>query len=432
MIIDEVAITVEAGAGGNGCLSFRREKFIPRGGPDGGNGGRGGDIFLEARLDVHTLIDFTYHPLFEAKHGEHGKGKNMHGKDSSEIVIGVPVGTMVYDDQKQLIVDMNQQGQRHLIAKGGRGGRGNTTFTSSIRQTPRLAEKGEPGEKKNIRLELKLLADVGLVGFPNAGKSTLISRVTHAKPKIADYPFTTLEPHLGVVQLSENRSFVMADVPGLIEGASKGKGLGTRFLKHLERTKVLLQLVELTGSDNISDLESRIQVIQKEIKQYGSRLSQTPQLLVLTKADILGDRASLEKWIKKIEKKWKKVFVISAVSGEGLKGLMEETWKHLSAIWKTEQQTIVPAVPTLYQTKPRFQITKEGDVFFVSGSEVEKWVAMTNFNTRDAFERFQKIMKRMGVVRELKKLGAKEGDMLYFGDRALVYSSDGLEADDEN
>ena len=431
MIIDEVTITVEAGAGGNGCLSFRREKFIPRGGPDGGDGGRGGDIFLEARLDVHTLIDFTYHPLYEAHHGQHGKGKNMHGRDSSEIVIGVPVGTMVYDDRHQLLLDMNQPGQRHLIAKGGRGGRGNTTFTSSTRQAPRLAEKGEPGEKKTIRLELKLLADVGLVGFPNAGKSTLISRVTHAKPKIADYPFTTLEPHLGVVQMSENRSFIMADVPGLIEGASEGKGLGTRFLKHLERTKVLLHLIELTGLSTVADLEGRYRVIQKELKRHGVRLAQTPQLLVLTKADTLGDRTQLDKWVLRLEKKRGKVFVISAVSGEGLKGLMEETWKRLAGIWELEQNTVAPPAEALYQSKPRFQIKKEDEMFFISGSEVEKWVAMTNFHTRDALERFQKIMKRMGVVRELKKLGAKEGDVLHFGDRELIYSSNGLEADDE-
>ena len=285
MIIDEVEIQIEAGAGGNGCISFRREKYVPRGGPNGGNGGRGGDVFLEARTDVSTLVDFLYHPLFRAKHGEHGKGKNMHGKDSPQITIRVPIGTLVKDQNQNVVVDMDHEGMIFLIAKGGRGGRGNATFATSTQQAPRLAEKGEPGEIKTLHLELKLLADVGIVGFPNAGKSTLLSRITHATPKIADYPFTTLEPQLGVVELSESRSFVLADVPGLIEGASSGKGLGIRFLKHLERTRLLLHLVDLSNVTSLKELETRIKIINRELKGHSPQFLKMPQILVLTKTD---------------------------------------------------------------------------------------------------------------------------------------------------
>jgi GTP-binding protein len=430
MIIDEVVLTLEAGAGGDGCLSFRREKFIPRGGPDGGNGGRGGSIYLEARLDCHTLIDFTFRPIFEAHHGQHGKGKNMHGRHSEDVVVPVPVGTMVLDDQRQLIVDMDQAGKRFLIAKGGRGGRGNTTFTTSTHQAPRLAEKGEPGEKRIVRLELKLLADVGLLGFPNAGKSTLLSRVTKATPKIADYPFTTLEPHLGVVQMSENRSFILADVPGLIEDASEGKGLGIKFLKHLERTKLLLHLVELNEAEPFAGLEKKIKTIQRELKKYGDRLSKRPWILVLTKSDTFFDRPKIAKWTARLEKKYGKVFLISAVAGQGLKELLEEVWKRLSVIWEEEKNTVVAPVESVYESKERFHVKKEDGSYFVSGAEIDKWVAMTNFHTWDALERFQKIVTRMGVIRELKKMGVKDGDAVYFGEQELTYGSESLGVED--
>jgi GTP-binding protein len=431
MIIDEVLLTLEAGAGGNGCLSFRREKFIPRGGPDGGDGGRGGSIYLEARHDAHTLIDFTFRPIFEAHHGQHGKGKNMHGKDAEDVIVAVPVGTMVLDEARNLIVDMDQAGKKFLIARGGRGGRGNTTFTNSIHQAPRIAEKGEPGEKKVVRLELKLLADVGLVGFPNAGKSTLLSRVTKARPKIADYPFTTLEPHLGVVQLSESRNFVLADVPGLIEDASEGKGLGIRFLKHLERTQILLHLVELSELDTYADLEKKIKTIQRELKKYGGRLSKTPWILVLTKVDAFSDEKKTAQWTAKLEKKYGEVFVISAVSGRGLKELLEEVWKRLTVLWQAEKEKVAEPTEAVYESKERFRVEKGEDAFFVTGPEIDKWVAMTNFHTWDALERFQKILFRMGVLRELKKQGAKEGDTIYCADQELVFTSGNVGMNDE-
>src|SRR5579871_1815362 len=424
MITDEATITVQAGAGGNGCLSFRREKYVPRGGPDGGNGGRGGDIFLEARTDVGTLVDFIYRPLYEARHGEHGKGKNKHGRDAEAITIRVPVGTLVWDAQQNLITDMNEDKMRFLIARGGRGGRGNTTFTTSTQQAPRLAERGEPGEIKVLRLELKLLADVGLVGFPNAGKSTLLSHVTHARPKIADYPFTTLEPQLGVVRLSDGRSFIMADVPGLIEGASHGKGLGIKFLRHLERTKVLLHLVEVATLESFSELETRIKTIRRELKEHSPKFLKMPELMVMTKIDAVS-KNDYRKWMEKLAKKGLKVLPITAVTGEGLGPLLEETWKLLSAK-NEEPQVVKPLEERVYQAKARFSIEKNDTAFVVTGDEIKKWVAMTNFNSRDAVERFQKILGRMGVIKELKKMGVREGDNIFCEDHEFVFESDNM------
>ncbi len=426
MIVDEVTITVEGGSGGNGCLSFRREKFIPRGGPDGGNGGRGGNVFLEARTDVGTLVDFIYQPIYGAKHGVHGKGKNMHGQNAEDVTVRVPVGTMVYDENHDLIVDMDRDGMRFLIAKGGRGGRGNTTFTTATQQAPKLAEIGEPGEKKILRLELKLLADVGIVGFPNAGKSTLLSRVTHATPKIADYPFTTLEPQLGVVRLSEGRSFVLADIPGLIEGASQGKGLGVKFLKHLERTKLLIHMVELATLTTFAELEKRIKTIRNELKQHSEKFLSMPQILVLSKADSAAS-PSYTDWVKKLEKKGTRVFVISAVTGAGLQGLLEELWKDLSKIREEEKSKPPVVEEKIYQAKVRYKVEKVGEAFYVTGPEIKKWVAMTNFDNFDATERFYRILKRMGVIKELKKLGVKRGDKVFCEDLELDFE-DSLEA----
>ncbi len=422
MIIDEATITVEAGAGGNGCVSFRREKYVPRGGPNGGNGGRGGDIFLEARTDVGTLVDFVYRPLYRARHGEHGKGKNQHGKDAEPVTIRVPVGTLVWGENGELVVDMDRDGMRFLLARGGRGGRGNTTFTTSTQRAPRLAERGEPGETKTLRLELKLLADVGIVGFPNAGKSTLLSRVTRALPKIADYPFTTLEPQLGVVRLPEGRSFVLADVPGLIEGASQGKGLGIRFLRHLERTKVLLHLVEVATLTRYSELESRVRTIRRELQRHSPVFSAVPELLALTKVDAVS-RLDYRKWMEKLRKKGERVLAISAVTGEGLDRLLEEAWKMLSQ--SRREVVFAPPIPeTVYQAKARFHVEKGEGVFYVTGDEIKKWVVMTNFNSRDALERFEKILQRMGVLKELKKMGLREGDTIDCGGQQLVFGGE--------
>jgi len=426
MIIDEVTITVEAGAGGDGCLSFRREKYVPRGGPDGGNGGKGGDIFLESRTDVNTLVDFLYRPIYKAHHGGHGKGKNQHGKDAEAITIRVPIGTLVWNENQELVVDMKENGMKFLIAKGGRGGRGNTTFATSTQQAPRLAERGEPGEIKTLRLELRLLADVGIVGFPNAGKSTLLSRVTHAHPKIADYPFTTLEPQLGVVKLSENRSFVLADVPGLIDGASQGKGLGVRFLRHLERTKILLHLIDLSTLESYPELTKRIKTIQKELKQHSVKFQKIPQLIILTKTDSAANK-EFPKWMNRLKTKKIKTMSVSAVTGQGLNQLLEETWSLLSETKKKEiaEKSLKPK-KVVYETQIRFQVKKDDKLFYVTGTEIKKWVAMTNFGSRDALERFQKIMQRMGVVRELKNQGVSEGDTVVCDGQELTFRSEEL------
>ncbi len=422
MLIDEAKITVEAGNGGNGCMSFRREKYIPRGGPNGGDGGRGGDVRLEARSDVQTLVDLLYQPQYRARHGEHGKGKNMHGRDAEAVVVRVPVGTRVFDADGTLLADLDHEGALFTPVKGGRGGRGNASFTTSTRQAPRLAEKGEPGEKKELRLELSLLADVGIVGYPNAGKSTLLSRVTHARPKIADYPFTTLVPQLGVVKLTDGRSFVLADVPGLIEGAHLGKGLGIRFLRHLERTRLLLHLVELPEAGDLRELGKRVKTIRRELEAHHSRLARLPQVLVLSKVDAFPDRRKLGGWIRKLSPKWGRICVISAVTGEGIPELMEAAWAGLKRADAAppEAETVHPG-ETHYRASRRFTVKMvDGDVR-VDGAEIRKWVAMTDLESRDALERFHKILTRMGVTRELKRLGVREGDTVFCGDVEMTY-----------
>jgi len=337
---------------------------------------------------------------------------------------------MVWSPENELIADMRENGQTFQVAKGGRGGRGNTTFATATQKAPRLAENGEPGETKVLRLELKLLADVGLLGFPNAGKSTLLSRVSKARPKIADYPFTTLEPQLGVVSLSEGRNLVMADVPGLIEGASQGKGLGIKFLRHLERTRLLLHLVDLTTVRDLKDLSHQIKTIDRELFNHSLRFKKTPQILVLTKLDALPDRENAMKWVKSFEKKGKKIFLMSAVSGEGLSDLLEEIWKRIQEPLPLDEKG--PALEVKYEVKSRFRAWKENDGFHVSGKEIDKWITMTRFESRDALERFQKILKRLGVMSELKRLGAKPGDTIFLGHKELIYEPDRLESTREN
>ncbi len=321
MFIDEVKIDVKAGDGGNGCTAFRREKYVPRGGPSGGDGGRGGDVWMVASEHYNTLLHYRFNPEHKAERGRHGEGSNKTGRDGASIELPVPVGTVVYDDDTgELLFDLTKPGQRVLVAKGGRGGRGNARFATSTHQAPTEHEPGRPGEEKRLRLELKLLADVGLVGFPNAGKSTLISRVSAARPKIADYPFTTLEPHLGVVSLEDGRSFVMADIPGLIEGAHEGHGLGIQFLRHIERTRLLAHLVdvsEMSGRDPVRDFE----IIMAELASFSKDLARKPMIVVATKMDIAQDPERVESLKKIARKKRLRFFPISAVTGEGVEKL---------------------------------------------------------------------------------------------------------------
>lgn len=329
MFIDEAVIYVKAGDGGNGCVAFRREKYVPRGGPSGGDGGRGGDVFLVSSQHYNTLLHLRYNPEHRAERGRHGEGGNRTGRDGASVEVPVPVGVLVYDaDTGELLHDFTEPGQRFLAARGGRGGRGNARFATSTHQAPREHEPGQAGEERRLRLELKLLADAGLVGFPNAGKSTLISRISAARPKIADYPFTTLEPHLGVVQLDDQRTFVVADIPGLIEGAHLGHGLGTRFLRHIERTRLLLHLVdvsEASGRDPVEDFH----VVMNELASFSPDLAAKPMFLVATKLDAAQDPERLKALKRLAAKKRLPFHAISSVTGEGLAKLKREAGEFL-------------------------------------------------------------------------------------------------------
>ncbi|QQS32760.1 MAG: GTPase ObgE [Acidobacteriota bacterium] len=331
MFIDRVKIKVKAGDGGNGVTAFRREKFVPRGGPSGGDGGVGGSVWIEADEGLNTLLHLRYNPEHKAERGRHGEGSNRYGKDGSDAVVKVPVGTQVFDAESgELIFDMVEAGQRELAAKGGKGGWGNAHFATSTRQAPKFHYNGRPGEEKELQLELKLLADVGLVGFPNAGKSTLISVISAAKPKIADYPFTTLEPNLGVVDMGDYKTFVVADIPGLIEGASEGSGLGHRFLRHIERTKLILHLVDVSsfsGRDPVKDYR----IINSELKKYDAELAARPQIVVATKIDSLDDPERLESLKKAAANEKRRFFAISSATGEGVKELVRAVGNLLSA-----------------------------------------------------------------------------------------------------
>src|SRR5687767_13148149 len=334
MFVDEVDIHVQAGSGGNGCLSFRREKFVPRGGPDGGDGGHGGSVIIVATATRNTLVDFRFHPEFEAKRGQHGQGSNRTGHSADDLEIAVPVGTLVFEKDPEttglrLLADLAEEGQRVVVAKGGRGGRGNARFVSSTNRAPRRTEPGIEGEEKQLQLQLKLIADVGLVGFPNAGKSTLISRISAARPKIADYPFTTLVPNLGVVRLDDERSFVVADVPGLIKGAHEGHGLGHQFLRHIERTKVLVHLVDVSGASGREPVED-FDTIVEELQRFSPAVAAKPQIVVATKMDAVDDPARVKALERHVKKRKMPFLKISGATGAGVDALLEAAWKEIA------------------------------------------------------------------------------------------------------
>jgi GTP-binding protein len=346
MFVDDVDIRVKAGDGGNGCLSFRREKYVPRGGPDGGDGGAGGSVYLVAATTKNTLVAFRFHPEFEAKRGQHGQGANRTGASASDLEVVVPVGTLVLlrtpdgASPAQPLADLTEEGQRVLMAQGGHGGRGNAQFVSSTNRAPRRTEPGRPGEEKLLRLQLKLIADVGLIGFPNVGKSTLISRISAARPKIGDYPFTTLAPNLGVVAMSDDRSFVVADVPGLIEGAHAGHGLGHTFLRHVERTKVLVHLVDVsgaTGRDPVEDFDA----INKELTLYDPDVAAKPQIVVAAKVDAVDDPDRVARLAERARRDDRPFHRISAVTGDGIAGLLETCWTHIADARATDIHRVV-------------------------------------------------------------------------------------------
>ena len=342
MFVDEVDIRVTSGHGGAGALSFRREKFVPRGGPDGGDGGHGGSVYIVATPGKNTLVDFRFHPEFEARRGSHGQGSNKTGQTSDDLEIQVPIGTLVFEKDPEshdlrLLADLAEAGQKLLVAKGGRGGRGNAQFVSSTNRAPRRVEPGEPGEERFLRLQLKLLADVGLVGYPNAGKSTLIARISAARPKIADYPFTTLTPNLGVVTLSGDRSFVVADVPGLIEGAHSGHGLGHRFLRHIERTKVIIHLVDVSGASGRDPIED-FDTIVEELRRFDAKVAAKPQIVVANKIDALDDPSRAERLEQHVKKLGMPFHRISGATGEGIDRLLEAAWRQIAAVRSADDE----------------------------------------------------------------------------------------------
>ena len=412
MFVDEVILKVEAGKGGDGCLAFRREKFIPMGGPFGGNGGKGSDIVFVVDEGLHTLIDLRYMKTVKGPKGENGSGKNQNGKNAEDVIIKVPQGTVVTDDETGLILaDLKNKDDRIVVAQGGRGGRGNTAFKTQSNPAPNFAENGEPGEKRVLKIELKLLADVGLVGMPSVGKSTIISMISAAKPKIAAYHFTTLTPNLGVVKASNNRSFVVADLPGLIEGASKGDGLGDKFLKHIERTRVIAHVIDMSGTEGRDPYEDYI-TIRNELKEFDESLLKRPEIIIANKMD--GDTAkdNLAKFKEKVDNK--DIYEVSAILNEGLEPVINRLADILDEIPLKplyDEERYESFVLYKFQKEEPYTITRDYDgVWVVKGEEVEKLLQMTRFNTDEAIRRFANKLRKMGIDDKLVELGVQEGD----------------------
>lgn len=429
MFVDQVKIYVKGGDGGNGMVAFRREKYVPKGGPAGGDGGKGADVVFEVDEGLRTLMDFRYQRHFKAPRGENGMSKNQHGKNAEDMVVKVPPGTVVIDDDtKEVIADLTEHGQRVVVAKGGRGGRGNTRFATPANPAPEICEKGEPGEERYVVLELKLLADVGLVGFPSVGKSTLLSVVSRARPKIADYHFTTIDPNLGVVETEDGRSFVMADLPGLIEGAHQGVGLGHQFLRHIERTRVIVHVIDMSASEGRDPYEDYV-TINNELKEYNLRLTERPQIIVANKMDIPEAHENLKRFKEKLQEDYP-VFPISAATREGIRELLfaiadklEET-PEFPLHDAEEKQGVHRVVYKYERPEEEFTITRDPDgAFVLSGAKIEKLFKMTDFTRDESIRRFARQMRSLGVDEALRAKGAKDGDTV----RLLDYEFEFIE-----
>lgn len=439
MFCDQAKVHFIAGKGGNGCVSFRREKFVAKGGPDGGDGGKGGDIILQADMNLNTLSDFRTKKLFKGDNGQPGQGNNKHGKGAEDLILKVPVGTLILDLKTlKPFEDLNEHKKMYFISKGGKGGKGNARFASSIFQAPRFAEIGEPGSEIEVILELKLIADVGIIGLPSAGKSTLISRISNAKPKIASYPFTTLIPNLGLVDVGKvtktniKDSFVTADIPGLIEGAHQGKGLGDEFLKHVARTKVLIHIIDI----NEKDIVEGFKTINKELQKYDKNLLKKPQIIALNKIDTIDDELT-QLLFKEIKRKIRKyeIFKISSVSGKGIPELMKATYKLIKKV-REDEKKIKPEKltehkiyrPHLKLASKRFEIlmTKgkgrsKKKTFMIKGKSIEKKVQMSDFNNEEAIQRIYSYLNKSGIQKKLVEKEAKEGDELHIGNKILIF-----------
>ncbi|MBP2077454.1 GTPase ObgE [Oceanobacillus polygoni] len=415
MFVDQVSVYVKAGDGGNGLVAYRREKYVPMGGPAGGDGGNGADIIFKVDEGLNTLMDFRYNRHFKGKRGENGMSKTQHGKNAAPLILPVPPGTTVIDeDTEEVIADLTVHDQQAVIVRGGRGGRGNTRFATPRNPAPDMAENGEPGQERNIKVELKLIADVGLVGFPSVGKSTFLSVVSAAKPKIADYHFTTLSPNLGVVDTGDQRSFVMADLPGLIEGASAGVGLGHQFLRHVERTRVIVHVIDMASIEGRDPYDDYLKINQ-ELEAYDAKLSKRPQLIAANKMDMPGAAENLEKFKEQLGESLP-IYEISALTREGLRDILFAIADLLETIPKnkTEIEDIDETVVYRYQKEEEpFHITRDPDgAFVLYGNKIEKLFKMTDFQRDEATQRFARQIRGMGVDAALREKGAKDGDTI--------------------
>jgi len=418
MFIDEATIYVKSGNGGNGVVHFRREKYITKGGPDGGDGGKGGHVIIKVSPPLNTLYAFRHEHKFIAPDGKPGAKSNRTGHSAEDLIILVPPGTIIYDaDNGQVIADLVEGNQEITLCKGGRGGRGNARFANSRDQAPRIAEKGAPGEERNLRLELRLIADVGIIGVPNAGKSTLLAAITNAKPKIADYPFTTIEPNLGVASLDDGETLVLADIPGLIEGAHQGTGLGFEFLRHIQRTRVLIHLLDGMGENPINDYAQ----INTELALFDANLGKKPQVVAVTKLDLPEVKARWESLQRKLKKKGISAIAISAATGENLRTLL---FKALELLRETPPEITESTVP-IYQPQfdPRkYEIERLPDGWRIIGASIERAAAMTYWDNDDSIRRFQRILEVLGIDDALREAGVKEGDMVKVGEYELEWS----------
>ncbi|KEH93836.1 GTPase ObgE [Clostridium massiliodielmoense] len=417
MFIDTAKILVKSGNGGNGCISFRREKYVAMGGPNGGDGGNGGSVILVADRNLTTLLDFTYRRKYVADNGEDGGNSKCFGKKGEDLYIKVPIGTVVKDvETGKTMVDLAKEGDSYIVARGGKGGKGNYHFATPTRQAPNFAEPGMPGEDRMINLEIKLLADVGLIGFPNVGKSTLLSMVSKAKPKIANYHFTTLKPNLGVVKIEGANAFVMADIPGIIEGASEGVGLGLDFLRHIERTRLLVHVVDISGVEGRDSVED-FKKINEELKNYSVKLWDRPQIVVANKSDMLYDEEVFETFKNEVNKMgFDKVFKISAATREGVDDLLKEVTRQLSVIPVTEMEIAEEERFIPEEKKFTYEIRVEDGVYVIEGSFVDRLLKSVNVNDPDSLRYFHKVLKNKGILDELKEMGIQDEDTVRLND----------------
>ncbi|WP_199617247.1 GTPase ObgE [Paenibacillus alkalitolerans] len=426
MFVDIAKVYVKGGDGGDGIVSYRRELYVPEGGPAGGDGGDGGDVIFRVDEGLRTLMDFRYQKHFKAPRGEKGKTKSMHGANAEDMIVRVPPGTVVIDDDtKEVIADLTRHGQEVIVAKGGKGGRGNTRFATANNPAPEIAEKGEEGQERWVVLELKVMADVGLVGFPSVGKSTLLSVVSAAQPKIGAYHFTTLTPNLGVVDVEEGRSFVMADLPGLIEGAHEGVGLGHEFLRHVERTRVIAHVVDMSGTEGRDPYDDWV-VINKELREYNEKLANRPQIVVANKMDIPEAQDNLELFKEQLKEHGHEEMEIIAISAATRQGIRELLYRLADMVEAVPVEPLVDETPKTeerkvykYEGRDReneFRIRRENDTFIVEGEAIERLAKRTQFGSYDAMQRFAHILRKMGVDRELRKRGAQDGHFVRIGD----------------